>query len=116
MKMLVLIHTTTSYFITTQCKLQCMSIYPFACVHIGNNYVLVLQGRSPPAQVAACDDHHECKFGVFSQVDGRKTPPAQVVQCQDHLGHKYIVAGCSNKMQLAQGHHFIINADLDLVL
>ena len=27
--------------------------------------------------------------GVFVLVDGRKTPPAQVAQCQDHLGHKY---------------------------
>ena len=27
--------------------------------------------------------------GVFSLVGGRKTPPAQVAQCQDHLGHKY---------------------------
>ena len=60
MKMVVLV-ITTSYFITKLCKLQCMSICPFACVHTGNNYVLVLQGRSPPAQVAACDDH-QCKL------------------------------------------------------
>ena len=38
----------------------------------------------------------------------------QVAQCQDHLGHKYIGAGCSNQMQLAQGHH--LDADLALVL
>ena len=31
------------------------------------------------------------------------TPPAQVAQCQDHLGHKSIGAGCSNQMQVAQG-------------
>ena len=37
-------------------------------------------------------------------------------QCQDHLGHKYIIigVGCSNQMQLAQGHH--LNVDLALVL
>ena len=27
--------------------------------------------------------------GVFALVDERKTPPAQVAQCQDHLGHEY---------------------------
>ena len=26
---------------------------------------------------------------MFALVDGMKTPPAQVAQCQDHLGHKY---------------------------
>ena len=38
----------------------------------------------------------------------------QVAECQDHLGDKYIGAGCSNQMQLAQGHH--LNANLALVL
>ena len=40
--------------------------------------VLVLQGRTPPAQVAH-------------------------VQCQDHLEHKF-TAGCRIEMQVAQGH------------
>ena len=42
-----------------------------------------------------------------------KTPPAHVAQCQDYLGHKSIGAGCSNQVQLAQGHH--LNANLALV-
>ena len=45
-----------------------------------------------------------------------KTPPAQVAQCQDHLGHKCIGAGCSDQMQLAQGqdlHH--LNANMLVV-
>ena len=29
-----------------------------------------------------------------------KTPPAQVAQCQDHLGHKSVGAVWSNQMQL----------------
>ena len=32
----------------------------------------------------------------------------------NHLGHKSIGVGCSNQIQLAQGHH--LNANLDLVL
>ena len=52
--------------------------------------VLALQGKTPPAQVAVDDDHHECKWSInFVLVDGRKTPPAQIAQFQNHLGHKY---------------------------
>ena len=52
---------------------------------------------------------------VSAPVDGRKTPPAQVAQCQDHLAlDTSIGKGCSNQMQLAQGNH--LNSDLALVL
>ena len=38
---------------------------------------LVLQGKTPPAQVEAGDDDHDCKWSIG--------------------------AGCSNQMQVAQG-------------
>ena len=51
---------------------------------------LVLQGITPPAQVAAGPVMTTMTAsGVFSLVGGRKTPPVQVAQCQHHLGHKY---------------------------
>ena len=33
---------------------------------------LVLQGKTPPAQVAAGGDDHDCKWSIFDIVGGRK--------------------------------------------
>ena len=63
-----------------------MCAYSFVCTLVN---VLVLLEKTPPAEVAMGDDHHECKWSICIIVDGRKTPPAQVAQCLDHLGHKY---------------------------
>ena len=38
------------------------NVYLLTSVHILN--ALVLQGKTPPAQVAAGDDYHECKWSV----------------------------------------------------
>ena len=63
-----------------------MCAYSFVCTLVN---MLVLLEKTPPAEVAVGDDHHECKWSICIIVDGRKTPPAQVAQCLDHLGHKY---------------------------
>ena len=72
-------------------------VYSFVCTS------LMLQGKTLLAQVAVGDDHHECRWRICTSWWKGKTPPAQVAQCQDHLGHKPIGVGCSNQMQVAQG-------------
>ena len=37
--------------------------YSFVCTLVN---VLVLQGKPPPAQVAAGDDDHVCKYSIFA--------------------------------------------------
>ena len=79
-----MLHTATTTTYNHHISMQ-MHNYLFMCTLVN---ALMLQGKTPPAQVAAGDDHHECKWSI-SLVDRRKIPPAQVAQCQDHLGHKY---------------------------
>ena len=57
---------------------------------------LVLRRKTPPAQVAAGDDHHECKWSIYASWWKGKHHQRKL-QCQDHLGHKSIGAGCSNQ-------------------
>ena len=74
----------------------------------------MLQGKTPPAQVAAGVDHHECRWSICASW-WKETPPAQVAQCQDHLGHKSIGAWdaatkCSlhkGKICTYGGHHLL---------
>ena len=74
---------------------------------------LVLQGKTPPAQVAAGDDDHDCKWSIFASWWKEKHHQRKLHSVKTILGTS-IGAGCSNQMQLAQGHH--LNADLALVL
>ena len=64
-------HNTFTTSTTTQCKLQHVPII-FVSVQISK--CTRLQGRTPPAQVAAGDDHHECvcKCSIYNIDDGRK--------------------------------------------
>ena len=71
--------------------------------------VLVLQGKTPPAQVAAGDDDHDCKWSIFAGWWMEKHHQRKLHSVKTTLGTS-IGAGCSNQMQLAQGHH--LNADL----
>ena len=52
---------TTTTTPTTQCKLQCVPI------HFVHTLVKALVlGKTPPAQVAAGDDDHDCKWSIFA--------------------------------------------------
>ena len=48
-------------------KSQCVPINLLVCTLVS---ALVLQGKTPPAQVAG-DDHHECKWSICSLVGGK---------------------------------------------
>ena len=64
-----------------------MCAYLLACTFVN---VLVLQGKTPPAQVEAGNDHNDCKRSICASWWKEKhASPAQVVQCQHHLGYKY---------------------------
>ena len=73
----------------------------------------MLQWQTPPAQVAAGDDDHDCKWNIFASWWKEKHHQRKLHSVKTILGTS-IGAGCSNQMQLAQGHHR--NADLALVL
>ena len=63
---------------------------------------LVLQGKTPPAQVAAGDDHHECKWSIFASWWKEKHHQRKFHSVKTILGTS-IGAGCSNQIQVAQG-------------
>ena len=73
---------------------------------------LVLHGKTPPAQVVAGDDDHDCKWSIFASWWKEKHHQCKLHSVNTILGTS-IGAECSNQMQLAQGHH--LNADLALV-
>ena len=68
---------------------------------------LVLQGKTPPAQVAAGDDDHDCKWSIFASWWKEKHHQRKLRSVKTILGTS-IGAGCSNQMQVAQGQdlHF----------
>ena len=68
---------------------------------------LVLQGKTPPAQVAAGDDDHDCKWSIFASWWKEKHHQRKLHSVNTILGTS-IGAGCSNQMQLAQGHHLLM--------
>ena len=63
---------------------------------------LVLQGKTPPAQVAAGDDDHDCKWSIFASWWKEKHHQRKLHSVNTILGTS-IGAGCSNQMQVAQG-------------
>ena len=63
---------------------------------------LVLQGKAPPAQVAAGDDDHYCKWSIFASWWKEKHHQRKLHRVKTILGTS-IGAGCSNQMQVAQG-------------
>ena len=63
---------------------------------------LVLQGKTPPAQVAAGDDYHDCKWSIFASWWKEKHHQRKLHSVKTILGTS-IGAGCSNQMQVAQG-------------
>ena len=63
---------------------------------------LVLQGKTPPAQVAAGDDHHDCKWSIFASWWKEKYHQRKLHSVNTILVTS-IGAGCSNQMQVAQG-------------
>ena len=63
---------------------------------------LVLQGKTPPAQVAAGDDDHDCKWSIFASWWKEKHHQHKLRSVKTILGTS-IGAGCSNQMQVAQG-------------
>ena len=67
---------------TTQCKLQYVPIH--LCAQKVN--ALVLQGTTPPAQVAAGDDHCECKWSV-------RAPSSLVISSKNLM---FIISWCGN--------------------
>ena len=68
---------------------------------------LVLQEKTPPAQVAAGDDDHDCKWSIFASWWKEKHHQRKLRSVKTILGTS-IGAGCSNQMQVAQGQdlHF----------
>ena len=83
-----------------------MRAYSFVCT-LAN--ALVLQENTPPAQVAAGDDDHDCKWSIFASGWKEKHHQHKLYSVKTILGTS-IGAGRSNQMELAQGHH--LNADL----
>ena len=83
----------------------------FVCAHISK--CASAPRKTPPAQVAAGDDDHDCKWSIFASWWKEKHHQRKLHSVNTILGTS-IGAGCSNQMQLAQGHH--LNADLALVL
>ena len=63
---------------------------------------LVLQGKTPPAQVAAGDDHHDCKWSIFASWWKEKHHQRKLHSVKTILGTS-IGVGCSNQIQVAQG-------------
>ena len=63
---------------------------------------LVLQGKTPPAQVAAGDDDHDCKWSIFASWWKEKHHQRKLHSVNTIMGTS-IGAGCSNQMQVAQG-------------
>ena len=61
---------------------------------------LVLQGKTPPAQVAAGDDDHDCKWSIFASWWKEKHHQRKLHSVNTILGTS-IGAGCSNQMQVA---------------
>ena len=55
-------------------------------------------------QVAAGDDDHDCKWSIFASCWKEKHHQHKLRSVKTILGTS-IGAGCSNQMQLAQGHH-----------
>ena len=49
-----------------------------------NLHVSVTEWVTPPAYVAACDNHHMCKWRVFAPVDRRKVPQVQGAKVRTH--------------------------------
>ena len=64
---------------------------------------LVLQGKTSPAQVAVEDNHHECKCSIFASWWKEKHHQRKLHSVKTILGAS-IGVGCSNEMQVAQGH------------
>ena len=56
----ITLHYITLHYITLYHHTVQVAMCAYSFVHTLVN-VLVLQGKTPPAQVAAGDDHHECK-------------------------------------------------------
>ena len=57
-----------------------MCAYSFVCTLVN---ALVLQGKTPPAQVAAADEDHDCKWSIFPSLWKEKHNQMQVAQGQD---------------------------------
>ena len=63
---------------------------------------LVNQEKRPPAQVAAGDDSHDCKWSIFASWWKEKHHQRKLHSVKTILGTS-IGAGCSNQIQVAQG-------------
>ena len=67
--------------------------------YVPNIYIYI---KTPPAQVAAGDDDHDCKWSIFASWWKEKHHQRKLHSVNTILGTS-IGAGCSNQMQVAQG-------------
>ena len=90
------------------CNLHCIYNHTVQVAMCAYSFVgtlvnaLLLQGKTPPAQVAAGDDDHDCKWSIFASWWKEKHHQRKLHSVNTILGTS-IGAGCSNQMQVAQG-------------
>ena len=88
-------------FVHVHDRVHAVCAYLFVSTSVN---ALVLQGKTPPAQVAAGDDDHDCKWSIFASWWKEKHHQHKLHSVKAILGTS-IGAGCSNQMQVVQGQN-----------